>query len=98
MKPLSYLLLLVVLLTGPASVRSGAQAPAEWHDDLVDHLIGTWNLGGQIMGREAHHQVEVGWVLNHQFLRIHERTEAGAPESEKRYEAIWFLVYCTPLI
>jgi uncharacterized protein DUF1579 len=93
MKSLFYLPLLIVLLTGLAPVRAGAQAPAEWRDDLVDHMIGTWKLQGQILGRDAHHEVEVGWVLNHQFLRIHEKTEAGAPDSEKRYEAIWFLGY-----
>jgi len=32
-------------------------------------------------------------VLNHQFLRLHEKTEASAPTSERRYEAIWFLGY-----
>jgi hypothetical protein len=32
-------------------------------------------------------------VLNHQFLNIHEKTAAGAPNSEHRYEASWFLGY-----
>ena len=86
MKSLFYLPLLIVLLTGLAPVRSGAQASAEWRDDLVDHMVGTWKLEGQIMGRDAHHEVEAGWVLNHQFLRIHEKTEVGAPGSERRYE------------
>ena len=33
------------------------------------------------------------WVLNHQFLRIHEKTAASAPTTERRYEATWFLGY-----
>jgi hypothetical protein len=93
MKTTFYLLLLIVLLIGLVPVDLGAQAPAEWRDDLVDHMIGTWKLNGQIMGRDAHHEVKVEWVLNHQFLHIHEKTEADAPSSEKRYEAIWFLGY-----
>jgi hypothetical protein len=93
MKSLFCLLLLLALLTGLAPVRSGAQAPAEWRDDLVDHMIGTWKLEGKVLGRDAHHEVRVEWVLNHQFVRIHEKTEADAPSSEKRYEAIWFLGY-----
>ena len=32
-------------------------------------------------------------MLNHQFVRIQEKTEAGAPGSEKRHEALWFLGY-----
>ncbi len=45
------------------------------------------------MGRAAHHEVTAEWVLNHQFLRIHENTSVSAPSSESRYEAIWFLGY-----
>jgi hypothetical protein len=93
MKTWFCLLLLIGLLTGWPAVHSGAQTPAEWHDDLADHMIGKWKLEGQIMGRDAHHAVETEWVLNHQFVRIHEKTEATAPGSEKRYEAIWFLGY-----
>ena len=70
-----------------------AQAPPEWKDDLADRMAGTWILTGQVMGREAHHEVEAEWVLNHQFVRIHEKTAASAPASERRYEAIWFLGY-----
>jgi hypothetical protein len=91
MKGMFYLLL--ALLAGLVPVRSSAQAPAEWRDDLVDPMIGTWKLEGPILGHDAHHEVEAAWVLNHQFVRIHEKTEAGAPGSEKRYEAIWFLGY-----
>jgi hypothetical protein len=56
-------------------------------------MTGTWELTGQIMGRQAHHEVQAEWVLNHQFLRIHEKTQVNAPASERRYEAIWFLGY-----
>jgi hypothetical protein len=93
MKTACCLLLIILLMVGVAPVRLGAQAPGEWRDDLVDHMVGTWQLRGPVMGHEAHHTVEAEWVLNHQFLRIHETTEAGAAASEKRYDAIWFLGY-----
>ncbi len=72
---------------------AGAQTPTEWRDDLVDHLSGTWEMTGEVMGHPAHHQVQAEWVLNHQFLQIHEKTAAGAPASERRYEALWLLGY-----
>jgi len=72
---------------------SFAQAPAEWRDELAEHLTGSWNMGGQVMGRDAHHDVQAEWVLNHQFLRIHEKTAVDAPAAEHKYEAIWFLGY-----
>jgi hypothetical protein len=83
----------IVFLAALAPVRSGAQAPAEWHDELVDHLAGAWKMEGQIVGRDAHHNVQAEWVLHHQFLRIHEKTAADAPASEHPYEATWFLGY-----
>ncbi len=75
------------------SVCSLAQAPPEWKDELAGHMTGDWTMTGQVIGREAHHDVQAEWVLNHQFLRIHEKTAASAPATERRYEAIWFLGY-----
>jgi hypothetical protein len=70
-----------------------AQAPPAWHDDLVDRMAGTWKMEGQVTGHPAHHEVQAEWVLNHQFLRIHEKTAGDAPAAERRYEATWFLGY-----
>ena len=82
----SSLLLFVVLL-------AGAQTSTEWRDDLAGHLAGKWELEGPIGSQTAHHEVQAEWVLNHQFLRIYEKTSSGAPASERRYEAMWFLGY-----
>jgi len=84
-------LLLLTLISATPSLA--AQEPPEWHDDLVAHLSGSWNITGQVMGRDAHHQVSADWTLNHQFLRLHEVTSASAPAAESKYEAIWFLGY-----
>jgi hypothetical protein len=84
---------LLLAMATLAAMQAFGQASPEWHDDLVDHMAGAWKIEGQVMGREAHHDVRAEWVLNHQFLRIHEKTAAGAPASERRYEAIWFLGY-----
>ena len=43
-------------------------------DALLDHLVGNWKLTGNVMGHAAEHTVSVEWVLNHQFLRVHEKT------------------------
>jgi hypothetical protein len=70
MKTLRHSLALVVLLIALAPVNLRAQASAEWRDDLVDHMIGSWKLQGQAMGRDAHHDVDAEWVLN-QFVARH---------------------------
>jgi Protein of unknown function (DUF1579) len=67
--------------------------PSEPPDDLLDRMAGTWKLEGNVLGAPAHHTVTAEWVLNHQFIRMHEKTAADAPASERRYEAMWFIGY-----
>ena len=88
---IAFLIALTAALLFPAVAV--AQAPDPWHDDLVDHLAGSWKMEGNVMGHPAHHDVRAEWVFNHQFLRIEEKTSAGAPTTERRYDAIWFLGY-----
>jgi hypothetical protein len=83
--------LTLIALVFPLSLF--AQAPTEWRDDLVDHMAGTWKMEGQVMGRDAHHDVHAEWILNHQFLCIQEKTAASAPKTEHPYDALWFLGY-----
>ena len=91
MKTLFAVILLAFALHVPSTAQ--LQGPPEWHDDLIDHMVGTWKIEGNVMGAEAHHTVTAEWVLNHQFLRMYEKTSPDAPSSEKRYEAIWFIGY-----
>jgi hypothetical protein len=83
----------VLLIAGFLAAQTITAQTTEWRDPLVDNMAGTWKVEGQVMGHEAHHEVRAEWVLNHQFLRLHERTAAGAPTGEHAYEALWFLGY-----
>jgi hypothetical protein len=82
-------LFVCLLLITPAF----AQAPAPASDELMDHLAGAWKMEGTVMRQDAHHDVQAEWVLNHQFLRIQEKTSAQAPSAERPYEATWYLGY-----
>ena len=82
--------LLCSILVGAAA---RAQAPPQWKNAFVDHLAGTWKVEGTLVGQQAHHRVVAEWVLNHQFLRMEEKTSADAPKGESPYDAIWFLGY-----
>ena len=50
---------------------------------LLDHLAGTWILQGTIAGKPTTHDVQAAWVLNHEYLELHEtsreKNAAGAP-------------------
>jgi len=41
-------------------------------------LQGHWKLFGTIRGKNVEHSVEAQWVLNHQFLQVHEKDVAYA--------------------
>jgi hypothetical protein len=83
---------LMLAISSIFAISSSAQTASDWRD-LANHLTGDWNLTGQVMGREAHHRVHAEWILNRQFLRIEEDTAQDAPQSERRYNAVWFLGY-----
>jgi hypothetical protein len=59
MKTLAAVVWLVVAVAYSAAQR----APADWHDDLVEHMAGTWILEGQVMGRPAHHDLVAVWYV-----------------------------------
>ncbi len=61
------------------------------HDSLLNEMEGSWKLTGKIMGRTVEHSVEAGWVLNRQFLRIHEKQLGAAAGDNVPYEAIVFV-------
>ena len=57
-------------------------------DNLLDHLTGDWVLTGIVLKQQTTHDVEIAWVLNHQFLRLHEVSREGPGP---KYEAIVLL-------
>jgi hypothetical protein len=50
-----------------------ASTPIAWanstgmHDDLVEHLTGSWKMGGQVMGRDAHHELKAPFYTTFQW-------------------------------
>ncbi len=87
------LLASVSLLAAPAA-RSPGQDPPDgpktiFRDDLLDNLVGEWNLSRKIQGHTGENAVKVEWVLNHQFLQIHMKDVKPPPA----YEAIVMIGY-----
>jgi hypothetical protein len=71
-----------------------------FNDNLLDGLVGRWNVTGKIAGQSIRHFCEADWVLNHQFLRVHFiDVESRTPERKNNplqhapYEAIVFVGY-----
>lgn len=60
-----------------------------FHDELLDKLAGRWRLSGTVTHKTAEHSIDAQWVLNHQFLEVHEKDLATPPA----YEAIVMIGY-----
>jgi hypothetical protein len=58
--------------------------------DLLDQLVGGWDLTGTTRGQPVHERAEVEWILEHQFLRIHRKQIDGPAESvvDVGYDAV----------
>jgi hypothetical protein len=73
-----------------------------FNDNLLDGLVGRWNVTGKIAGQSIRHFCEADWVLNHQFLRVHFiDVQSRRPQDQRDnkehqhapYEAIVFVGY-----
>jgi len=74
----------LVLATVCASMLSAQNGPNQQppvQSDLLDQLIGSWDVTGTVRGAQVHERAEAEWVLGHQFLRIHRKQIDGPAES-----------------
>ncbi len=58
---------------------------------LLNHLAGTWILRGTIAGKPTTHDVEATWVLNHEYLQLHEISREKNAGGGPAYEAIIYI-------
>jgi hypothetical protein len=87
-------LALWIVLIPASAISQDLDGPKHvFRDPLLDNLAGTWNLKGKILGHDADHIVEAEWVLNHQFLRIHEKDQNSAANVAVPYEAMIMIGY-----
>ncbi|MGC2527638.1 MAG: hypothetical protein WA639_07810 [Candidatus Acidiferrum sp.] len=86
MKTTFVILALIIM----ASFSASAQQPTH-PDPLLDRMTGHWILHGTIAGRETTHDIDSNWVLNHEYVRIHETSREKNAQGQTAYEAIVFI-------
>jgi len=59
-------------------------------DDLLDKMVGKWDLKGLMGNKELHQSVSVEWTLNHQFLKIH-TIDFDKKEDKSSYESLYYI-------
>ena len=82
--------LAILTLLFMTSFSASAQAPTR-KDPLLDRLAGSWILQGIIAGHQTTHDIESEWVLNHEYLRLHETSREKNVQGQPAYEAIVFI-------
>jgi hypothetical protein len=70
---------------------SGSAQQSKSQDPLLGHLIGKWILRGTIDGKETTHDVVAEWVLDHEYVRLHEVSREKDARGQAAYEAIVFI-------
>ena len=84
------LLALVITLCASASFAQGG-GPRPLEDDFLDRLVGTWVVTGTSHDLPVPGSIQVDWVLNHQFVRIDQKTTENRPGWNIPYEALHFI-------
>lgn len=75
----TYLFLLALLITLSAAAQIKDSTDQRFHDDLLDHLAGTWHDTSVAHGSTFTSEVDARWVLNHQYLLIHLKSNEIIP-------------------
>jgi hypothetical protein len=74
-----------------AAVCFAQQPTTPTPTQLLDRLAGDWLLKGVLGGKETKHEVEAAWVLNREYLRLHEVSREKKANGDPAYEAIVFI-------
>ena len=83
-----FILVLMVLVP---SVGVAQETPTSaFHDDLLEHLVGKWNVRGIVHGRPSRQTIDAEWVLNHQFLRVYEKSAETVAGTNVPYEGVFY--------
>jgi hypothetical protein len=94
--------LLALLGSGLMLTPLGAQTPRppavpeflqSLQDDLLDSLVGSWQLTGTMQGQQLQQACSAQWVLNHQFVQLHCRETKQPPLLGLPYEADMYIGY-----
>jgi hypothetical protein len=65
----------------------------QFQDDLLDRFVGKWEVSAVVYGEKFTLDREAEWVLNHQYLRMHEKTREVVPWLKIPFERTVFIGY-----
>lgn len=83
------LLVATLLLQQPAA----AVQPPDPQHALLDKMTGHWVLRGTIARQQTTHDIDAQWVLEKEYIQIHEVSREKDASGKPQYEAIVYVVW-----
>lgn len=81
----------VMIATVAALAASPLGAQRATPDSLLDRLVGHWVLRGPMAGAQVVHDVTFRWVLDSEYVEMHELSRERTASGRPAYEAIVYL-------
>ncbi len=89
-----YFLIIATLITSITFAQTTEDTTnTQLHDDLLNHLVGKWNITSVAHGFSSTAVLEAEWVLNHQFLHYHLKSNEVIPWIHMQMEIDCFISY-----
>src|SRR5687768_17166891 len=85
----------LTLCWAPASTGQVAKdgSDARFYDALLDQLVGKWDVSAVVNGQKFTLDREAEWVMDHQYLRLHEKSREVIPWLKVPFERTIFIGY-----
>jgi hypothetical protein len=93
MKKIYFLLVAALFCFSSFAQNAEDITNGQFHDDLLDHLVGKWNITSVAHGFSSTAVLEAEWVLNHQFLHYHLKSNEAIPWIHMPMEIDCFISY-----
>ncbi|HTE33335.1 MAG TPA: hypothetical protein VK666_23300 [Chryseolinea sp.] len=61
-----------------------------FHDDLLNHLVGKWDVAAIVHNNKFTIGLEAEWVMNHQYLHVHFKSQEIVPWLKVPFEGEFF--------
>lgn len=88
-------LIVICALIAPNTFAQTAEDTTDgrFHDELLNHLVGTWNVTATANGDKFTATIKAEWVMSHQYLHIYEKADENIPWLHTPLEIEFFIGY-----
>lgn len=94
MIPKMITLIIIIVVLAPCSfAQTGSDTTRRFYDDLLNNFVGKWDVSATVHGQKFTLEREAEWVMNHQYLRIHEKSSEVIPWLKIPFERTIFIGY-----